>query len=93
MSLAYMFRMNSAIFVIAISIYLLLNLFYEIKEHKNITPKEIIVKLLLVILFVAITLLPATIVKNYYIKKYNLDRDKQYPTISYFLIGMEESPR
>ena len=92
MSLAYLFRMNSAIFVIAISIYLLLNLLYEIKEH-NITLKEIIVKLLLVILFIAITLLPATLVKNYYIKKYNLDRSKQYPTISYFLIGMEESPR
>ena len=93
MSLAYMFRMNSAIFVIAISIYLLLNLLYEIKEHKIVKSKEIIVKLLLVILFVAITLLPASIVKNYYIKKYNLDKSKQYPTISYFLIGMEESPR
>ena len=93
MSIAYMFRMNSAIFVIAISIYLLLNLLYGIKEHNIVTAKEVIVRLLLVVLFVVITLLPATIVKNYYINKYNLDKNKQYPMISYLLIGMEESPR
>lgn len=93
MSFSYMFRMNSAIFVIAISIYLLLNLFYGIKEKTVLTFKDFIFKFLLVILFVAITLFPAMIVKKYYIKKYNLDKSKQYPIISYFLMGMEESPR
>ena len=93
MSFSYMFRMNSAIFVIAISIYLLLNLFYGIKEKTIITLKDFSIKFLLIILFIAITLFPAVIVKKYYIKKYNLDKSKQYPLISYFLMGMEESPR
>ena len=54
MSFSYMFRMNSAIFVIAISIYLLLNLFYGIKEKTIITLKDFSIKFLLIILFIAI---------------------------------------
>ena len=37
--------------------------------------------------------MPSNFVKNYYINKYNLDKDKAYPNISYFLMAMEKSDR
>ena len=38
-------------------------------------------------------MLPAEIVQNYYLNKYNLDKEKRYPSISYFLMGMTEGGR
>ena len=77
---AFMMRMNSLIFIIATVIYLLLNLFNNIK---NRTVKENFIKLLIIVIYIVISIMPSNFVKNYYINKYNLDKDKAYPNISY----------
>ena len=87
---SYMMRMNSLIFIIATVIYLLFNLFSKIKEK---TAKENIINLIVIIGYIIISILPSQLVNNYYINKYDLDKSKTYPTISYFLLAMEEAPR
>lgn len=88
--IAYMARMNSLIFIIATVIYLFINLF---KEIKNKTIKEKSVEILIILIYIIISILPASIVKNYYLNKYDLDKSKEYPNISYILMAMEEGPR
>ena len=85
-----MMRMNSLIFIIATVLYLILNL---LEEFKNRSFKLNIIKAFLIIVYIAISIIPTSIVKNYYFNKYNLDENKKYPTISFLLIAMEESPR
>ena len=87
---AYMFRMNSIIFVIGIVIYLMLNMF---KEHRNRTNKENLIKIVIIASYMIISIIPSMSVKNYYLIKNNLDPNKSYPIESYFLMAMEESPR
>lgn len=89
--IAYMMRMNSLIFIIATVIYLLLNLIN--KEFVNKTWKENGIKILIIIVYICISIFPASLVKNYYLDKYELDKNKEYPNISYFLMAMEESRR
>lgn len=89
--IAYMMRMNSLIFIIATVIYLLLNLFKEICTIKNW--KKHILSLLIIIAYVCISIFPTTLIENYYLNKFNLEKDKGYPTISYILMAMEESWR
>lgn len=88
--IAYMFRMNSLIFVIATVIYLLFNLFTKITSK---TAKENITNALVIVIYVVMSILPAKLVNDYYINKYNLDENKAYPNISYILMGMSESWR
>ena len=88
--IAYMTRMNSLIFILATIIYLLLSL---LSEFKNYTWKKNLLKSVIIIAYILISLAPASIVKNYYINKYNLNKDKACPTISYILMAMEEGPR
>lgn len=88
--IAYMMRMNSLIFIIATVIYLLLNLF------KGITKKgwkENGLNVSIIVMYIVISIVPAYVVQNYYLNKYGMDKDKEYPTISYFLMAMEEAPR
>ena len=87
---AYMMRMNSLIFIIATVIYLLLNLF---KEIKTTTWKKNLLNVAIIGMYIAISILPSSLVKNYYLDKYNMDKSKTYPTVSYFLMAMEEGPR
>lgn len=88
--IAYMMRMNSLIFIIATVMYLLFSFFNNFKTHSL---KHNIVELIIVFTYILISILPSNLVKSYYINKYNLDRTKAYPSISYFLMAMEESPR
>ena len=88
--LGYMMRMNSLIFIIATVIYLLFNLFNKITTK---TAKENVINLLVIVAYVIISIIPSQIVNNYYIHKYDLNKSKTYPTISYFLLAMEEGPR
>lgn len=90
-SIAYMMRMNSLIFIIATVIYLLLNLFN--KGFLKKTFKENLFKTFIIVIYICISIFPASLVKNYYLNKYNLDSSKEYPNISYFLMAMEEGPR
>lgn len=87
---AYMMRMNSLIFIIATVIYLLLYLFQDIKNRKL---KQNLLNIGIVIIYICISIFPATLVQNYYLDKYNMDKSAEYPTISYFLMAMEESWR
>lgn len=87
---AYMMRMNSLIFIIATTMYLIFNLFNEIKS-KNW--KENLIGTLIILMYIAISIIPAGIVQNYYLGKYNMDKKAEYPTISYILMAMEESWR
>lgn len=91
----YMMRMNSLIFVIAIVIYLILNLIKNIKEKSNSKQKwkEILLQTSMIIMFIAIAIIPSSIVENYYMDKYDMDKTKAIPKINYFLMGMEESGR
>ena len=88
--IAYMMRMNSLIFIIATVIYLLLNLFKEITKKSW---KNRILEISVIIIYVIISILPTTLIKNYYLNKFNLDKNKSYPNISFILIAMEEGPR
>lgn len=88
--LGYMMRMNSLIFIIATVIYLLFNLFNKIKTK---TAKENIINFIVIIAYIIISIIPSKLVNNYYIHKYDLDKSKTYPSISYFLLAMEEAPR
>lgn len=88
--IAYMMRMNSLIFIIATVIYLLLNFKKEIKQNAW---KEKLVNISIIIMYIVVSIMPATVVKNYYFNKYDLDKNKIYPNTSYLLMAMEESPR
>lgn len=88
--LAYMIRMNSLIYIIATVIYLVLKLFEEKKQNKW---KENLIKIAIIIGYIIITILPAALIKNYYLAKYDMDKEKAYPNVSYFLMAMEEGPR
>ena len=95
--IAYMMRMNCLIFIIATAIYLILNLLKNLHfgrtmfESTNI--KETALKIAIIIVYICISILPASFVKHYYLNKYELDKTKSYPNISYFLMAMEESRR
>ena len=86
----YMMRMNSLIFIIGIIIYMLLNLFSEWNQNNL---KNNLKSISLIFIFMITSIVPAVIIINYYSNKYNLDNTKNYPTISYILMAMEESPR
>ena len=88
--IAYMLRMNSLIFIIATVIYLIFNLFNEITQK---TWKQNLLNILIIIIYVAISIIPSSFVKNYYLNKYGIEKDKDYPNISYLLMAMEESKR
>ena len=87
---AYMLRMNSLIFIIATVIYLVLSLFANIKSS---TWKKNLLSVGIIIMYIAISILPSSFVKNYYLNKYDMDKRKAYPNISYFFMAMEEGPR
>ena len=88
--IAYMMRMNSLIFIIATVIYLILTLF---KDFVKKSWKNNIISTLVILTYIIISIIPSSLVKNYYINKYNMDKNKEYPNISYFLMAMEEGPR
>jgi len=90
MAVAYMVRMNSLIFIIATTMYLIFSLF---KEIKNKNWKQNLIETLIILMYIIISIVPAGLVQNYYLDKYNMDKKAEYPTISYILMAMEESWR
>lgn len=88
--IAYMMRMNSLIFIIATSMYLILNIWKEWVEEEW---KNRILQISIIFIYIIISMFPATLVKNYYFHKYDLDKNKIYPNNSYLLMAMEEGPR
>ncbi len=94
MMIAYMMRMNSLIFVIATVIYLILNVFKDIKQKiKDKQIKDIWISIAIICMYLLIIMVPPRVITNYYINKYNFDKTKSYPTISWIYLAMEEGPR
>lgn len=87
---AYMMRMNSLIFIIATVIYLLLNL---LKRFTKKSWKNRLLETCIIIIYITISIVPTTLVKNYYLNKFNLDKNNSYPNVSFILLAMEEGPR
>lgn len=85
-SLAYLLRMNTLIFFLAILVYLFLDL---LKNNEN--KKAILSKVAVIVCFIVFTLLPADMIKSYYLNKANLDKDKSFPVLGYVYIGMTVS--
>lgn len=88
LSLAYMIRTNILIFVVAILIYLFLDMIS--KEENKKTIKDIAVKIGVAISLIIIVFTPEAIVKNYYVNKLNLNKDISFPLNGWLYMGMEE---
>ncbi len=85
MAISYMMRMNILIFIIAMIIYLFLDLISK--------KDKILSKILIIVSFIIISIVPATLIKNSLLNKYNLGTNKSIPAIGYVLIGLnDESP-
>ena len=92
--IAYMMRMNTLIFIIATILYLLFNILEDLKTKiQNNELKESFITIGLIIMYITIIILPTKLITNYYINKYNFDKTKSYPTISWVYISMSESVR
>lgn len=89
-SFAYILRMNTLIFIIAILIYLGLNF---LKGCLKNNWKKNVLSIAVIALYVIIAFLPSSIIKNYYMNKYSIDKDKSYPIQSFLLFSMMEGPR
>lgn len=90
MSMAYFLRMNSLIFIIAITIYLFLGV---LKIIQNKEKSKIIIKAILMILFIMISILPSKIYISFMQEKLKLDKEKSYPAIGWFAMGTTLSTR
>ncbi len=88
LSLACMVRTNSLIFIIAILIYLFLDMIQ--KEETKKTAKDIITKIVVAMGLVIIVFLPTSIVKNYYLNKSNLNKANGFPVNGWMCMGMFE---
>lgn len=84
-AISYILRMNSLIFIIAICIYLVLDI---IKERSTV--KKVLIKTSLIVIFIIICMLPSSMIKNYYTEKYKLNKNASFPTTGYLLMGMTE---
>lgn len=69
---------------------MLLNVFSEWNQNNL---KNNLKSFSLIFIFMITSILPAVLIINYYSNKYDLDNTKNYPTISYILMAMEESDR
>jgi len=85
LSISYMIRVNTLIFLIAIFIYLILDIIESEKKIEIIVKKALIIAGLIIIVVV-----PTTIVKNYYLKKYDLNKEKSFPITGWIYMGMQE---
>lgn len=85
LSLAYIVKTNYIISLIAIVIYLGLDILSN--------NKEIIKKILLIVVYILIVLLPYTTMKNIVINKLDLIKTESIPTSGYLYIGMSESDK
>lgn len=88
MSLGYMVRMNSIIFAIAISIYIIIK---ALKLDKSI--KEKCIKIIIGIAFLLGTIMPGTLLKAYLSNRYELNPNNAFPTTGFLYMGMAKSNR
>lgn len=91
MAVGYILRMNNLIFIIALVIYSILNIFKEDDNGKNI--KLIFQKIAILLIFIVISIMPATVIKSTIQSKLDLDKDRKIPTSGYIYMGMQEGYR
>ncbi len=95
MAISYALRMNNLIWMLAIIVYLVLNL---LKKEENLGNKrsklvDITWKISMVVLFTFISMLPATIIKSKMQDKYELNPSNKFPVLGFLCIGMENGSR
>ena len=90
MAIGYTLRMNNLIFIIALVIYLILNI---IKEDEDRNIKSILQKIAILVIFIVIAIMPATIIRSALQSKLDLEKNKKIPTSAYLYMGMQESYR
>ena len=64
--------------------------FISLLDKKERSKKEILIKIGVLILFVLIITIPNSIIKNIFVKKYDLSTEKSFSTIPYLYMGMSE---
>lgn len=89
MAIAYILRMNSLIYILAILIYMGLDLLKQEQKDR----KQILEKLLMMLLFIAISIFPSMIMKARLQNKLELNRNRTFPTTAFIYMGMEEAKR
>lgn len=89
MAAAYISRMNNLIYIIALTIYLCLDILKI--EQKSI--QEILKKIVIIILFVVVSMLPARVIKSYWQHKLQLEKENKFPTMGFVYMGMQEGER
>lgn len=86
-AIACIIRKNNLIYVIAIAIYLVLEMF-----HKN--AKEVFKRILVLVIFVSMAIVPFSIIANGLKKEWNIDSEMQLPWICYIYMAMAgDNPR
>lgn len=96
MAISYALRMNNLIWMLAIIIYLVLNLFKKedsLSNNKGSRIIDIIWKLAILVMFTFISILPATIIKSSMQEKYELNPQNRFPVLGFLCIGMENGQR
>lgn len=88
MSIAYMARMNSLIFIVGIALSLLFEL---IREKNNLKTNAI--KMLLILGFVLISIFPAKLITAIGQNTYDLKKENSISTLAYLYMGMTEGCR
>lgn len=83
-SIAFIMRMNSLIYIIALFIYLILDI---LKTEKKLA------KIVVIIVFLAIAILPTNIIKTAIQHKLEFEKEKAFPTTGFLLMGMSETER
>ena len=95
MAIGIILRMNNLIFMIAVTMYLFLDIFgIKKKEFRNKEKvKQLFLKLAFVILFILLSILPSNILKSCLANAYHLDLNKEFPSTRYIAMGMQEGMR
>lgn len=83
-SIAYIARMNNLIYIIALLIYLLLDI---LKAERKIQ------KIAIIIMFVIIAIFPTSIIKSAIQNKLEFDKKNKFPVAGFLCMGMAEGPR
>ncbi|MCI8308999.1 MAG: hypothetical protein HFJ45_02035 [Clostridia bacterium] len=89
LSYACILRMNNLIFLIALVIYDFLEILHI--EEKNV--KKILKEIIVLVVFIAVAFLPSKILKDNLLDRFELKKDKPFPTIGFLCMGMNESGR
>ena len=90
MCLAYFTKMNYIIVILSILIYLGLYLLQDIQEKNK---KKIAKAFFNILIYFFIAVMPVSLVKNYYIKKFEYKEELALPTSVWIYMGMMESSR